>query len=204
MEPTLIIASGALTRLVSLGIGAFFVYLGYRLFSQIPLSAEGGAEISGIHGATIKLTRIGPGVFFALFGALIVVWTLAQPIEYQATTRLADGAVISEQAGAAGDGRDNDEAMHSRRGLVAQDIEFLNQLGRTLSPQQAAALRHAPDYILPRIKLLLMQDVWDRANWGEAQHFASWLERTGGLAPPDSPQTAAALAFYNALPGTDE
>jgi len=52
------------------GIGS--IYLGYRLFSiaRLENSSSGSLKNSLF---TISLTRIGPGVFFALFGAYILV-----------------------------------------------------------------------------------------------------------------------------------
>jgi hypothetical protein len=204
MESLLTLAAGTVIRLFSLGIGTFFVYLGFRLFSQVPIGAEGDAEISGLKGTTIKLTRVGPGVFFALFGTVIVVWTLGQPMQHQRTVKLADGSEISEQAGAATAAPpSSDSDLHSRRALTRQDMEFLNQLGGALGEQQVAALRHSPDYVIPRIKRILMTQVWDDEAWGERAAFQNWLDRTGGLAQPGDPRMREALAFYQATPEVD-
>lgn len=200
MESLLTLTAGTLIRLFSLGIGTFFVYLGYRLFSQVPLGAEGDAEISGLKGTTIKLTRIGPGVFFALFGTVTVVWTLAQPLQHTRTVRLADGSEFTTHAGAIGADGDSTRNVDSRRALTRQDIGFLNQIGDLLQPQQAEVLRHSPDYVIPRIKRELMAQVWDAGLWGSRAAFNDWLDRTGGLAEPADPQMQAALAFYRARP----
>ena len=67
---------------IALG-GVLSVYLGYRLFSQVPLhtNSEGKFEIEGYGGVT--LLRVGPGVFFALFGAWILWFGLISPIGYR-------------------------------------------------------------------------------------------------------------------------
>src|SRR2546421_1153464 len=61
--------------LIVLG-GGLSIYLGYRMFLAIPRAAtaaetgEGKLELPG--GVSIYVTRVGPGVFFALFGAVIL------------------------------------------------------------------------------------------------------------------------------------
>lgn len=200
MESILLLSAGALIRLCSLLIGAFFVYLGYRLFSEVPVDNEGGAEISGPQGLTIKLTRIGPGVFFALFGTLIVVWTLNQPLQHKQTIVAADGTQVTQESGAATADSQIPSSLSSQRALTLQDIEFLNELAGLLTDEQASAMRHNPQVIIPHIKQQLMLPVWNKADWGEASAFVQWLERTGGLSQPQGEQLQAAAGFYRALP----
>jgi hypothetical protein len=211
VESTLTLAAGALTRLVALGIGAFLCWLGFRLFSEVPLPADGEAELSGVRGMTIKLTRIGPGVFFALFGTLVVIWSLSRPIEYTERRVAGDGTPATAVAGA-GDVLEiragamtptappAGEDAASRRNLVAQEVQWLNQVALTLSERPDPQLVHDPDYMVPRIKQVLMESVWDEAAWGGPAAFRQWLEQTGGLAPPGDLATARAAAFYQALP----
>lgn len=56
----LVIVAGAITSL----------YLGYRLFVS-GFDSEQSAEASG-RGFTIRLMKVGPGVFFALFGTIVM------------------------------------------------------------------------------------------------------------------------------------
>lgn len=212
MESTLTLAAGALTRLVALGIGAFLCYLGFRLFSEVPVPAEGEAELSGVRGMTIKLTRVGPGVFFALFGTIVVVWSLSRPFEYTERRLAADGApalaaaagdVVEIRAGAMNPtaGAQATEDAASRRNVVAQEVQWLNQVALRLLQRPDPDLVHDPDYMVPRIKQVLMESVWDASAWGSPAAFRQWLERTGGLSAPADPATAQAAAFYQAMPG---
>ncbi|MDZ7754075.1 MAG: hypothetical protein U5S82_21150 [Gammaproteobacteria bacterium] len=205
MESTLTLAAGALTRLVALGIGAFLCYLGFRLFSEVPVPAEGEAELSGVRGMTIKLTRVGPGVFFALFGTVVVVWSLSRPLEYAETRLAAAGDVLERRAGAMNPpaGGQGHEDAGSRRNVVAQEVQWLNQVALGLSGRPDSELVHDPEYMVPRIKQVLMESVWDETVWGSPTAFRQWLERTGGLTPPADPATAQAAAFYQALPEGD-
>jgi hypothetical protein len=90
----------AIERILDAIIGGVSIYLGYRLFlsvprrggrgragrgSRAPASADGGessAEFKLPGDASIILTRVGPGIFFALFGAAVVVTSLSKGMSY--------------------------------------------------------------------------------------------------------------------------
>src|SRR5260370_41555829 len=62
----------ALERILAVGITGLSIYLGYSLFLHIPdqRDSEGRVRLPG--GISIFLSRVGPGAFFALFGAFVV------------------------------------------------------------------------------------------------------------------------------------
>ena len=62
--------------------GALAIYLGYRLFLAIPAADKSEGRISLPGGVSIFLTRIGPGVFFALFGCALIGYSVGQPIDF--------------------------------------------------------------------------------------------------------------------------
>src|SRR5688572_8561747 len=65
------IAARHLERLLIVVAGGLSIVLGYRMFLAIPRAGEdkgeGKLELPG--GISVYVTRVGPGVFFALFGA---------------------------------------------------------------------------------------------------------------------------------------
>ena len=65
-------------RLIVVGAGALAIWLGYRLFDRVV--SDKGAFEGKIGEWQIKLQRVAPGVFFALFGASILVVALGFPI----------------------------------------------------------------------------------------------------------------------------
>src|SRR5947209_18094506 len=75
--------SRATERILLVLVGALAVYLGYCLFRNIPTAnkAEGKLVLPG--GVSIFLTRIGPGVFFALFGIAVIGYSVAQPVRLE-------------------------------------------------------------------------------------------------------------------------
>ena len=73
-----------LERLLVIAAGALAIFLGYRLFLRMPERREGEGKFELPGGISIYVSRVGPGVFFALFGAAILVWSVAQPFSYKA------------------------------------------------------------------------------------------------------------------------
>jgi hypothetical protein len=65
--------------------GAIAIYCGYRLFY---VATEKQGELNVKLGANhqLGLREVGPGVFFALFGAIILVVCLVYPMKYEETT----------------------------------------------------------------------------------------------------------------------
>ena len=68
----------AIERLVSIGLGGLSIYLGWSLFRK-NLDSNGEADLRHL-GWRITLKRVGPGVFFALFGATVVAISLSRPV----------------------------------------------------------------------------------------------------------------------------
>jgi hypothetical protein len=67
--------------IVSLG-GILSVYLGYRLFIVASVKTDsGGSFKSALFSAS--LTKVGPGVFFALFGAYVMATSITTQINVQ-------------------------------------------------------------------------------------------------------------------------
>src|SRR5205823_6596740 len=78
-----VMLSRATERILLVLVGGLAVYLGYRLFQLIPRTSksEGKLELPG--GVSIFLTRIGPGIFFALFGVAVIGYSVAQPVRLE-------------------------------------------------------------------------------------------------------------------------
>ena len=68
---TVFIITRGIERLVIVLVSAICLWMGWRLFLEQGKQVTQSAEFS-FKGALIKLQRVGPGVFFALFGATIL------------------------------------------------------------------------------------------------------------------------------------
>jgi hypothetical protein len=74
-----------LNRILITLSGALAIFLGYRLFFVVPLDrdSKGAFRIKDI--AEVSLVRVGPGVFFAFFGAALLAYSLHQQMQFEAT-----------------------------------------------------------------------------------------------------------------------
>ena len=76
-------------RVLAVGIGGISIYLGFRMFTLMPDLPVGDADIKLHGGVGIMVSRVGPGVSFSLFGAVIASLSLYRPVELPVTK--ADG-----------------------------------------------------------------------------------------------------------------
>jgi hypothetical protein len=74
-------------RLVAVLFGGMAIYLGYRLFLLVPDRRGGEGRFTFPWDVSVVLARVGPGVFFALFGALVVGTSLVKGVEWRSRRR---------------------------------------------------------------------------------------------------------------------
>jgi hypothetical protein len=107
MDPqSLTIVLGAFQRMLGILIGGMLVYFGYRLFLSLPgkRGRDGGSgEFSLGRSSKVKLSKVGPGVFFAIFGAGLIAYSFAKPMKVNipATAANAPHAVAAPNAATA-------------------------------------------------------------------------------------------------------
>jgi hypothetical protein len=153
-------------RILAVLIGGLAIYLGYRLFVQIPQSTDTEGRFKLPWNTSIVLSRVGPGVFFALFGSIVVGSTLYTSVKYDAP----DGGrfVGSKQAAVSNDER-NDARM-----LLQRDIAILNNIPSQLNPRLEPHNRASVEFAIHRTKLMLMETVW--GDWGDRAALKEWME----------------------------
>ena len=190
-----------LERLAVVLIGGMAIYLGYRLFLAVKADASGEARISLPGDVTVMVSRVGPGVFFALFGSIVVAASLYFSISYSDGERVVYSGIGDATRPAAGDASITaDDAAPAEnleldRLRLRQEIEFLNRLPTLLGTglgegQRATAARHVRE-----VKLRLMSTVW-ADDWSDPADFRLWAE--GGAEAADSEAFRRARAFYDA------
>lgn len=87
MELITILGIGRIAeRLIIVVIAGLSFYFGYRLFNIKSSKSEEEAEFS-YKTFLIKLKKVGPGVFFSLFGSAIVITSLINPLSYNAEVK---------------------------------------------------------------------------------------------------------------------
>jgi len=184
-------------RLLGLLSGALCVVLGYRLFIMLPEKTDSSGKLVLPGGVSIWLSRVGPGIFFALFGAAIVAYSFASTVrvtdeqkgapastaaamtsEAPATHRrevavMAEGA--TEQA--------KREAREQQLTLLRLTMSDLNATIDRLQRDPASPERERLTGGLQAAKMLLLRGTWDAA-WGDPARFQSWVNSGAVLPAP--------------------
>jgi hypothetical protein len=199
------VAARHLERLLIVIAGALSIYLGYRMFLSIPRAAagaetgEGKLELPG--GVSIYVTRVGPGVFFALFGAVILGLGLQHGLKLEvreqhpgvAAKDVAGGtvpaAVVTERriSSAVSSGASSQQQQAERTGA----LDTVGQLGRLAVALDGPGGRGLPtqqrlDFgsALLDARLRLLAAVWDERAWGPYVEFVRWVQEGESGAPP--------------------
>jgi hypothetical protein len=181
-------------RILGVLIGGVLIYFGYRLFLGLAgkRGRDHGAGEFSFAGNKIKLSRVGPGVFFALFGAGLIVFSLVKPVSLTVSPRAVKntsgpkpGVIAASEYKFVGAVSipETDEDRARMRAETQQDIVALN---RALDGAQATG-RPNLDRAVSRAKLALMEPLWAE-DWGEPGEFRDWLDKGGS--PPANSQAA--------------
>ncbi len=191
-------------RVLVVGIAGLSIYLGYLLFRHMPERSDSEGKLILPGGISIFLSRVGPGVFFALFGALVVALSLRSPVQtattFKKTTQMAgatqveEGMSYSSQFGQATPETDK-QALKEARLRTREHIIFFNRLPTMLKTNLSPI--EQKDFLqeTERIKLELMKGIW--GDWGDQEtyrRFKDWVRRGARGAPPKGLE--AAVAFY--------
>jgi hypothetical protein len=199
-------------RLTAVLIGGLSIYLGYRLFLRVPEQHEGEGQFK-LWDVSIIMSRIGPGAFFALFGAAVVGLSIVKgivvadaqergPKDSIAKTATPPDAHSKSYSGMGASTADTADQRADNRALLRRDIAILNNFLPKLRADLAEQDRTQVELAIPRIKFALMRPMWDESTpgWGEPARFEAWLKD----AEPDPPPAdiAAAVEYFRyAKPG---
>jgi hypothetical protein len=191
-------------RILDILIGGISIYLGYRLFFRISAKTDSNGKIILPGNVSIYLTRVGPGVFFALFGAMVVGESLHNSIRYtegttsapERTSRAENIAAPRSFGGVATTAAPPERAPNEvSRGLLRADIAVLNALPTDLKPSLPTERRVQIEQAIPRIKLALMGGVW-ASDWGDRSEFEKWVQEGSVMPPPAGLETSAKYYTY--------
>lgn len=181
----------AIVRTVAFGISGLMAYFGYRLFFAVPQQSEGGGRIE-VPGLTITLSRIGPGTFFAICAAGIVIASFAYPIEITGQGVLGSTGEVSQDVG------DGDRAAIAQQiaatttsATEAKAAHVRNALLHLACVRDAYPLKEDEQTAIDHARVALMARLWHE-KWGEFPAFETWaLERRG------EPPVAAAEHIFS-------
>ena len=195
----------ALERIIAVIIGGMSIYLGYRLFAHLPWRQDSAGEFKLPGGISIYLSRVGPGVFFALFGAAVVALSLYRAVTFTESAATTSGVepnapAITQEMGSTfvgvgpGGVGPGGQQLENLRLLLKRDITVLNSISADLDAGLDPAREADIQLALSRTKLTLMARIWDEEVWGEYSQFEDWFRR--GEPDPPPPGLEAAVGFY--------
>lgn len=198
MDPqSLTILMGAFQRILSILIGGMLIYFGYRLFLSLPgkRGRDGGTGEFSLGGANkVKLSKVGPGVFFAIFGAGLIAYSFAKPMKVNipgaapsaASVPNAGTAVVASSGFSYAGAVSAPQTDEDRARMRTETQQYVVALNRSLDRANASERPELERAITPA-KLALMEPLWAE-DWGDIADFRDWLDKRGN--PPPGVQPA--------------
>lgn len=175
-------------RILAMVIAGLSLYLGYRLFREVRYEAtgEGGFRLPG--GASIFVSKVGPGVFFAIFGTAVLIHSFRNPVEVETPGWIIRG-FTEETTSLSSSGRGEPllAPEEMRRHLMFLRETVPSSLREGLSADDSNDV----DSGLRELKLLVMRLGWDEDSWGRYGSFVTWVRRgERGPVPRDLEEAA--------------
>ena len=184
--------------LIVAAVGVFTVLLGYLLFRDMPRRAEGETKVALPGGISIYISRVGPGVFFALFGATLIGYVVvSRPLEatHKNEERKDSSIVKVDQENLKGMNKPHPAAGSEprvREVQVERAVNTLAELANQLATADPSQARIDKEVDLREARICLMREYW-KAEWGDREDFLRWVTAQPGDPPPDSRAPAAAI-----------
>ncbi len=208
-DPNIVFLWRALERFANVLIGAVAIYLGYKLFMNLPERREetkGEMKLLLPGDISVYVSRVGPGVFFALFGTVVVLMSFASPLRTQLPATTPGPQPVQKSPGTSASisyvtGKTETDRFSTDRAGVQRDLVALRGLegalnefvetgdGPKISANEANTLLNT----LQRIKRSLLLSVWDD-TWGDPERFSQWVQE-GAIGPPPSGTEDVAKMF---------
>ena len=79
-------------RIIAVIVGSLAIYFGYKLFLLLPTQNDSNGKIE-LPGFSVVLAKVGPGIFFAAFGSILVYQCITNPIVIETPEFRVSGAV---------------------------------------------------------------------------------------------------------------
>lgn len=185
-------------RIIVVLFGGMAIYLGFRLFLVVPEHKDSTGKFKLPWDISIVMTRVGPGVFFALFGVAAVSLSLVQPLKIDLQGLALSGGEGKYQVSYMGEKTIDDRtARADARALLRKEIAVLNTIPQLLRSDLPKYEQDSIKRGIARVKLMLMKPVWgdNEEGFGDFSSFERWVQDGElGSAPPGMD---GASALYN-------
>jgi hypothetical protein len=199
MDPLLaVILTRAAERIIVVCAGILSIYVGYKLFALVPERREGTGKMTLPGGASFFLSKVGPGVFFALFGTGLIGYSATRPVSFaQPGFEIAQGeGGRAEYIGfKTGQGVVGGTSLPAGSAAREDVIGYLNAWFAAMPADTPRGDRLDRQIAVKEAKLAIMREVWDEASWGDYDAFHRWVTVAAGSGPPPAGSEAAAALF---------
>ncbi len=196
----------SIERILVVCFSGISIYLGYRLFSQIPEKTDTEGKIILPGGISIYMSRVGPGVFFALFGLIVLALSLYFSVSIKntpggpkilvASANQSAGATSPETIyrGISQHFETNKDILKDNRLNMRPDMYQLNNLMGLIRSDLTETKRSDVERLIKKIKFRMIYSVWSD-EWGDYEQFKEWVN---GFLPelPKEQKDAAKLYHF--------
>jgi hypothetical protein len=176
-------------RIIVVLIGGLCIYLGYKLFLNLPEQRDSEGKILLPGNISAYFSRVGPGVFFALFGALVISLSLYQGIEYE---RKGGGDISFETIAGAVPLASNlkqsaaNVSIADRLFEVESLIRRLNQIPSYIAVDLDPESRDEAEHAILEAKLELMKMTWFAESPADFERFSDLARSESSIKPDDA------------------
>lgn len=188
-------------RIIVVAFGGLSIYLGYLLFRHMPERVDSQGKVVLPGGISIFLSRVGPGTFFSLFGAIVLAASFYFPVKVEQRISVGTMTRVSGFSRPADESADfkpvlqqpAPEVVAQARVEAHSHIAFLNRLPGILKSDLTTLEQEDLMNQIKRLKLFVLfkDTVW--GDWGDRGKFKHWVKSGARGDPPDGFREAADL-----------
>jgi len=197
----LLIVLRLLERITAVVIGGLSVYMGYRLFLEVPDINNVEAKITVKEHLETNISKVGPGAIFAIFGIIVVSSSLIRGISFEnkIIKEAADGTKETQHEKISGAGSTPPLRVDSQSSVPDSIPEglfvTLNSLASDLSTDVSGKQKRNIRLAISRSKLALMENSWNEDLWGDQAAFRQWVFKGEPDPPPTGVKEEAILLY---------
>jgi len=174
-------------RIFAVGIAGVTIYFGFKLFTLLPTQSDNSGKIS-LPGFKVVLSKVGPGIFFAALGSLILYQSFTSPIQLNGDTGKFVGATGFESiptSPTSEPSRSDTPSTAKQLAEVRQTLQILNCMEQITQKPESGLHADDVEESTRKAKISLVESVWDNKKWGEKITFRKWAQTLQGTIPDD-------------------
>lgn len=167
-------------RILIVFLSGLLIYLGYKLFALLPDKIDSSGKVVLPGNVSIYMSRIGPGAFFALFGMVVLIYSVTTQVDFYDE----QGRKRVSQMQPEIDFRNQKHfASQFDMNSLEMQISSLNQLNECITEALNGSDGCLSNYEmlalvnnnLEDIKMSLILFNW-KEDWGKQERFVQWVE----------------------------